>query len=78
MSDNGLHMYLLPFLSMISFIFITSSVTIQYNTIGRKYLSILTSDDGLHIYLLPFLSMISFIFITSSATIQCNTIASKY
>ena len=35
--DNGLYMYMLPFLSMISFIFITSSVTIQYNSIVGKY-----------------------------------------
>ena len=35
--DNGLHMYMLPFLSMISFIFITSSVTVQYNSIVGKY-----------------------------------------
>ena len=60
---------------MISFIFITSSAIIQYNTIGSKYYSILMSDDGLNMYLLPFLSIIS---ITSSATIQFNTIGSKY
>ena len=71
-------MYPLSFLSVISFIFITSSVTIQCNTIAGKYLSILTSDDYLHMYLLSFLSVISFIFITSSVIIQCNTIESKY
>ena len=70
-------MYLLSFLSVISFIFITLSVTIQCNTIGSKYQSILTSDDYLHMYPLSFLSVISFIFITSSVTIQCNTIVGK-
>ena len=69
-------MYSLFFLFVISFIFITSSVTIQCNTIESKYLSILTLDDCLH--LLSFLSVISFIFITSSVTIQFNAIESKY
>ena len=71
-------MYPLSFLSVISFIFITSSVTIQCNTIAGKYLSTLMSDDCLHMYLLSFLSVISFIFITSSVTMQYNTIAGKY
>ena len=78
MSDNCLHMYSLSFLPVISIIFITSSVTIQCNTIASKYLSILTSDDCLHMYPLSFLSVISFIFITSSVTIQFNTIVGKY
>ena len=68
---------LLSFLSVISFIFITSSVTIQCNTIAGKYLSLLTSDDCLH-NPLSFLLVVSFIIVTSSVTIQCNTIGSKY
>ena len=71
-------MYSLSFLSVTSFILITSSVTIQCNTIESKYEFILTSDDYLHMYLLLFFSVISIIFITSSVTIQCNTIAGKY
>ena len=71
-------MYLLSFLSVISFIFITSSVNIQCNAIAGKYLSILMSDDCLHMYPLSFLSVISFIFITSFVTLQYNTIAGKY
>ena len=77
MSDDGLLMYLLPFLSMISFIFITSSMTIQYNTIESKYKSILMSDDAWFTYVSVTFFMISFIFITS-ATIKYNTIGSKY
>ena len=71
-------MYLLSFLSVILFIFVTSSVNIQCNTIAGKYLSTLMSDDCLLMYSLSFLFVISFIFITSFVIIQCNTIASKY
>ena len=62
MSDDGSHVSVAFFF----YDFITSSATIQYNTIASKYQSILTSDDGLHYVSVAF----SFYdFITSSATI---------